>query len=1221
MGSKPRLLSNAAGWYLNGSRLLPGWLGVSLLLLGAALPAEAQVVVSINASDDSASESPPDNGEFVVTRDGGNVIVPATVSYTVSGTATGGEDYTALPGSVTLNFFQRQATIPVNVPGNDGVFEGDETVTITLRETAGVSIGGNASATVTIFDSPHSVTVQTASNATENPVSAGEIVISLNAANESGAPIAVTFSVSGTATSGVDYLPLDSTVEIAEGASSASIEVTPIDDDLLETDETIVVTLTGTSDTRAPVGEPATATVMIVDDDSAGDDDGDGVPNSVECPDFSDCRDTDGDGIPDYQDPDDDGDGVPTASENPPDQDTDGDGVPDYLDNDDDGDSRLTRDEDLNEDGDGNPATNPTDLDNDGIPDYLDADDQGHPGGDLDGDGLTNEREEELGTDPLRADTDGDGVDDGAEVAAGTDPLDAASYPDADGDLVPDEVEIVDGTDPYDGDFFLDSDQGGTPDHVESVLYPSVGIPATDAMDATDDRRDFDGDGLADRLEIASGSDPADSNSPAENGAGDDDGNGVTNSVEAYLATIGITTVDAVSDFDRDGYPDALEVSFAMNPLSATARDDDGDGVPNVIETAAGVDIDATTDSDADGVPDAREIALGADPLDANSPVANGNLDDDGDGITNAIEHVLQLLGVADNPGASTDSDGDGIVDADEIRFGTDPARDEQPVPWIQLRQADYGPVRALAADGGSALATAVTGGHQGGTLNYDWSASDNAILAVATAGQTSRSLTFAPQTLPPGHYDLVVRVQRTVGGFDTEVSVVQFTFEVQPNAEVEAIMDGDNDGVPDAFDDRDGRKGFANWLQASAVTELQADAGVRLQTGSTARSVLSNTAAITLANIASAGDGSGGSVGNSEDDFEYLSGIVDFEVTNMPYAGAVVRIVVPVASAIGEFPDYRKFRADTGWRDFVIDANNALGSASGSSGSCPAPGDAAWQSGLTPGHNCVQLTIEDGGPNDNDAAAGPNGVIKYLGGVGTPKGRVTTGQGSGSVDPWMLAALGLFAAGFAWRRRLARALPVSALMLAVLLVPYTTQVHADAFVGIGGGLSSLEPETAGTPYTVADDQDFGLKVFAGFDLPAISPHLSVEAFWSDLGQATLLESGVVDYSVYGAGLSFGASFPRSPRLSVFVEAGLAQLDVSANVPFDQEQDTTLFLGLAGSYAIRRHWYLQLEYEYFAEDAQFLSLSIVRRFRSVGSPNVKTTPLPESKVEEGREID
>ena len=43
---------------------------------------------------------------------------------------------------------------------------------------------------------------------------------------------------------------------------------------------------------------------------------------------------------------------------------------------------------------------------------------------DLDDDGLTNEEEEELGTDPNDPDTDDDGTNDGDEVDNGTDPLD-----------------------------------------------------------------------------------------------------------------------------------------------------------------------------------------------------------------------------------------------------------------------------------------------------------------------------------------------------------------------------------------------------------------------------------------------------------------------------------------------------------------------------------------------------------------------------------------------------------------------------------------------------------------------------------------------------------------------------------------------------------------------------------------------------------------------------
>jgi YD repeat-containing protein len=47
----------------------------------------------------------------------------------------------------------------------------------------------------------------------------------------------------------------------------------------------------------------------------------------------------------------------------------------------------------------------------------------------LDGDGLTNLKEYENGTDPNLWDTDGDGCSDGQEVTSGSDPLDESSIP------------------------------------------------------------------------------------------------------------------------------------------------------------------------------------------------------------------------------------------------------------------------------------------------------------------------------------------------------------------------------------------------------------------------------------------------------------------------------------------------------------------------------------------------------------------------------------------------------------------------------------------------------------------------------------------------------------------------------------------------------------------------------------------------------------------------
>ncbi len=67
---------------------------------------------------------------------------------------------------------------------------------------------------------------------------------------------------------------------------------------------------------------------------------------------------------------------------------------------------------------------------------------------DSDGDGLTDEQEQKLGTNPNKADTDGDGLTDGSEVNVfHTDPLN----PDTDGDGHSDGYEVINGFDPLKG--------------------------------------------------------------------------------------------------------------------------------------------------------------------------------------------------------------------------------------------------------------------------------------------------------------------------------------------------------------------------------------------------------------------------------------------------------------------------------------------------------------------------------------------------------------------------------------------------------------------------------------------------------------------------------------------------------------------------------------------------------------------------------------------------
>jgi uncharacterized repeat protein (TIGR01451 family) len=75
----------------------------------------------------------------------------------------------------------------------------------------------------------------------------------------------VNYSVSGTATNGVDYAALSGHRTIPAGASNATIIVTPINDKFFEGDETVVVTLS--ADAAYVLGNPCSASVTIADND------------------------------------------------------------------------------------------------------------------------------------------------------------------------------------------------------------------------------------------------------------------------------------------------------------------------------------------------------------------------------------------------------------------------------------------------------------------------------------------------------------------------------------------------------------------------------------------------------------------------------------------------------------------------------------------------------------------------------------------------------------------------------------------------------------------------------------------------------------------------------------------------------------------------------------------------------------------------------------------
>jgi hypothetical protein len=97
-------------------------------------------------------------------------------------------------------------------------------------------------------------------------------VYTVTLSNQSSSATTVSYSVSGTATSGTDFTALSGTVTIPANTSSAAINLTILTDLLVEADETVIVTLTGITagdDAIAVDTSNDEATITIPDNDNA----------------------------------------------------------------------------------------------------------------------------------------------------------------------------------------------------------------------------------------------------------------------------------------------------------------------------------------------------------------------------------------------------------------------------------------------------------------------------------------------------------------------------------------------------------------------------------------------------------------------------------------------------------------------------------------------------------------------------------------------------------------------------------------------------------------------------------------------------------------------------------------------------------------------------------------------------------------------------------------
>jgi acetyl esterase/lipase len=216
--------------------------------------------VTLTTSDRFAAESGPDGGgRITFTRSAGTAF-PLTVTYAVSGTATPGDDYAALSGSVTIPAGQASADVDVT-PLDDNLFETGETVIVSI------GTAGSSSASVVIRDVEPVrpvVAVSMSDLDAAEPSDAGEFIVWRTGSTTD--PLTVDLLQGGTASASDYALPISAT--IPAGSDRVLLKVVPVDDALTEDPETVTLSVAPSSSIYS--GPYAGSTVTIADDDVPG---------------------------------------------------------------------------------------------------------------------------------------------------------------------------------------------------------------------------------------------------------------------------------------------------------------------------------------------------------------------------------------------------------------------------------------------------------------------------------------------------------------------------------------------------------------------------------------------------------------------------------------------------------------------------------------------------------------------------------------------------------------------------------------------------------------------------------------------------------------------------------------------------------------------------------------------------------------------------------------
>ncbi len=211
----------------------------------------------------------------IVVSGGITNVAGSLIMMVTNGTATS-EDWSQTVNTITIP--AGDYSTPVSIPLSasmltilgDLVVENDETINLSLNTFVSVLAGPIVNCVYTILNDDNS----TVSVATSTPVitegdpgPAGSGTFTFTFSNPVATARTVTYTVSGTATSGIDFVALAGSFIMPANTLTYNLTLTSLPDIVVEGDETVTVTITGVSGAPALSVNATPATITITDDD------------------------------------------------------------------------------------------------------------------------------------------------------------------------------------------------------------------------------------------------------------------------------------------------------------------------------------------------------------------------------------------------------------------------------------------------------------------------------------------------------------------------------------------------------------------------------------------------------------------------------------------------------------------------------------------------------------------------------------------------------------------------------------------------------------------------------------------------------------------------------------------------------------------------------------------------------------------------------------------